>query len=68
MGPHNFKIPIVIRDHDRKYITRYIGRKEMLNTKYTEFNNAAIFPVRHELPRLRRGQINVAGIRRRQET
>ena len=49
-------------------MTRYLGRKKILNTKNNEFNSAAIFPVWHELPRLRRGQINVAGIRRRQET
>ena len=49
-------------------MTRYLGRNEILNTKNTEFNSAAIFQVWHELPRLRRSQINVAGIRRRQET
>ena len=45
-----------------------LGRNEVLNTKTNELNSAAIFPVWRELPRLRRGQINVAGIRRRQET
>ncbi len=49
-------------------MTRYLARNEILNTKNNEFNDAAMFPVGHELPRLRRGQINVAGIRRRQET
>ena len=51
-------------------MTRYLGRKKNLNTKNNEFNSAAIFPVWHELPMLRSGQINVAGIpiRRRQET
>ena len=47
-------------------MTRYLGRNEILNTKNNEFNDAAMFPVWHEL-RLG-GQINVAGIRRRQET
>ena len=50
------------------YMTRYLGRNEILNTKNNEFNSAAIFPVSHELPMLRCGQINVAGMRRRQET
>ena len=49
-------------------MTRYFGRNKILNTKNNEFNSAAIFPVWHELPVLYRGQINVAGIRRRQET
>ena len=49
-------------------MARYLGRNEILNTKNNEFNSAAIFPVWHELPMLRGGQINVAGIRRRQET
>ena len=39
-----------------------------LNTKNNEFNDAAIFPIWHILPRLHRGQINVADIRRRQGT
>ena len=52
-------------NHD---MTRYLGRNEILNTKNIEFNNAAFFLVWHELPRLCCGQINVAGIRRRQET
>ena len=43
-------------------------RNEILNTKNNEFNSAAIFPVWHELPMLRCGQINVTGIRRQQET
>ena len=47
-------------------MSRYLGRNEILNTKNNEFNSAAIFPVWHEL--LRSAQINVAGIRRRQET
>ena len=49
-------------------MTRYLGRTEILNTNNNEFNSAAIFPVWHELPMLRRSQINVADIRRRQET
>ena len=49
-------------------MTRYLGRNEILNTKNNEFNYAAIFPVWHELPMLHRGQINVANIRRWQET
>ena len=49
-------------------MTRYLGRNKILNTKNNEFNTAAIFPVWHELPMLRCGQINVAGIHRRQET
>ena len=49
-------------------MTQYLGRDEILNTEKTEFNSAAIFPVWHELPMLHRGQINVVGIRRRQET
>ena len=49
-------------------MTRYLGRNEILNTKNNKLNNAAMFPVWHELSRLRRGQINVAGLRRRQET
>ena len=49
-------------------MTRYLGRNEILNTKNSEFNSAAIFPVWHELPRLRCSQISMAGIRRRQET
>ena len=49
-------------------MTRYLGRNEILNTKNNEFNDAAMFPVWHELPMLLRGQINVVGIRRRQET
>ncbi len=48
-------------------MTRYLGRKEILDTNSNEFNSAAIFPVWHELPMLRRGQINVAGIRRRRK-
>ena len=42
-------------------MTLYLGKNEILNTKNNEFNSAAIFPVWHELPRLRRGKINVAG-------
>ena len=49
-------------------MTRYLGRNEILDTKNNEFNSAAIFPVLHVLPMLRCGHINVAGIRRRQET
>ena len=44
-------------------MTRYLGRNKILNTKNNEFNSAAIFPVWHEMPRLRRGQINVAGMK-----
>ena len=39
-----------------------IGRNEILNTKNNEFNSAAMFPVWHELPKLLRVQINLAGI------
>ena len=49
-------------------MTRHLGRNEILNTKNQEINNAAIFPVCHELSMLHRGQINVAGIRRWQGT
>ena len=49
-------------------MTRYLGRNEMLSMKNNEINSAAIFPVWHELPMLRCGQINVARIRRRKET
>ena len=49
-------------------MTQYLGKNENLIQKNNEFNSAAIFPVWHELPMLHRGQINVAGIRRRQET
>ena len=49
-------------------MTRYVGRNEILNTKNNEFNGTVMFSVWHELPRLLRGQVNVAGIRRRQET
>ena len=45
-----------------------LSRNDILNTNNNEFNSAAIFPVWHELTRLRRGQINVAGIRRLRET
>ena len=48
-----------------KYITRYLGRNEILNMKDIEFNSVAISVLWHELPRLCRGQINVAGICRR---
>ena len=47
---------------------RYLGRNEILNAKNNSFNSAAIFPVWHELPMLRSGQISVADICRRQET
>ena len=47
----------------QSYMTRYLGRNEIFNTKNNEFNSAAIFPVWHELPRLCCGKINVAGIR-----
>ena len=46
-------------------MTRYLGRNKILNTKDIEFNNVAISVLWHELPRLCRSQINVAGIRRR---
>ena len=49
-------------------MTGYLGRNEILNTKNNEFNSDAIFPIWHEHPMLHRGQINVADIRRRQET
>ena len=46
-------------------MTRYkIGRNEILNTKDIEFNSVAISVLWHELPRLCRGQINVAGRKR----
>ncbi len=43
-------------------MTRYLGRNGILNMKNNEFNSAAIFPIRHELRMLLRGQINVADI------
>ena len=46
-------------------MTRYLGRNDILNTKNNELNRAATLPVWHDLQMLRRGQINVAGIRRR---
>ena len=49
-------------------MTRYLGRNDILNMKNNEFNDVAMFPVWHELPMLLRGQINVVGIHRRQET
>ena len=54
--------------YNHNIMTQCLGRNEILNTKNNEFNSAAIFPVWHELPMLRRGQINVAGIRRWHET
>ena len=45
-----------------------LRQKRNFKHEKTEFNSAAIFPVWHELPMLRRGQINVVGLRRRQET
>ena len=51
--------------YNHNYMTRYLDRNEILDTKNNEINSAAIFPVWHELPMLHRGQINVAGIRRR---
>ena len=61
---------ITLQYNHNKIMTRYIGlgRKKNLNMKNNEFKSAAIFSVWHELPRLRSGQSNVAGIRRRQET
>ena len=49
-------------------MTRCLGRNEILNTKNNEFNDAAMFPVWHELPMLLHGQMNVVGVRIRQET
>ena len=49
-------------------MTQYLCRNEILNRKNNEFNSAAMFPVWHELSRLRCRQINVADIRRWQET
>ena len=49
-------------------MARYLGRNEIFNTKYNEFHNVAILLLWHEPPMLCGGQINVAGIRRRQET
>ena len=48
-------------------MTRYLGRNEILNTKDNEFDSVAILLFWHEPPMLCRGQINVAGIRRRYE-
>ena len=36
---------------------RYLGRNKIFSTKNNEFNSAAIFPVWHELPRLRRARL-----------
>ena len=47
------------------HMTRYLGRNEILNTKDIEFNSVAISVLWHEMSRLCRGQIKVAGIRRR---
>ena len=40
-----------------------LRQKKNFKHKNNEFNSAAIFSVWHELPMLRRGKINVAGIR-----
>ena len=48
-----------------KYMTQYLGRNEMFNTKNIEFNSVAIFPLWHESSRLGRCQANVPGILRR---
>ncbi len=45
-----------------------LRQKRNFKHEKNEFNCAAIFPVWHELPMLRSGQINVVGIRRRQGT
>ena len=45
-------------------MTRYLGRNKILNTKDIEFNSVTISVLWHELLRLYRGQITVAGIRR----
>ena len=42
-------------------MTRYLGGKEILNTKNNEFNSAAIFTLWHESPRLRRAAIAIGG-------
>ena len=44
-------------------MTRFLGRKEILNTKNNEFNSAIIFSLWHESSRLCRCQANVPGIR-----
>ncbi len=54
--------------YNHNYMTRYLVRNEILNTKNNEINSAATFLVWHEMPMLHRGHINGAGIRRRQET
>ena len=46
-------------------MTRCLGRNEILNTEYNEFNSVAISLLWHEPQIIRLGQINVAGIRRR---
>ena len=39
--------------YNHNYMTRYLGRNEMLNTKDIEFNSVAISVLWHELPRSR---------------
>ena len=65
---HYIPLHHFIQYNHNNYMTRYLGRNEILNKTNNEFYSAAMFPVWHELSRLRRGQINVAGICRREET
>ena len=51
--------------HNNHNMTQYLGRNKILNTKDNELNSVAISLLWHEPPMLYRGQINVAGIRRR---
>ena len=53
-------------NHNNIYDTLLRQKRNFIHKNY-EFNSAAIFLVWHELPMFRRGQINVADIRRRQE-
>ena len=65
----NYIIPhCTTLQYNHNYTTRYLGSNDIVNTNNNEINSAAFFPVWHELPMLHRGQINMAGIRRRRET
>ena len=49
----NYTIPhcTTLQD-DHIHMTRYLGRKEILNTKNNQFNSAAMFALWHEPPML----------------
>ena len=51
--------------NQNNYMTQYLGRNKILNTKSNEFNSVAISLLSHEPPMLCSGLVNVAGIRRR---